>query len=121
MPVYSPHWTGPGVLEEVQQELVGELGQVLIDGVEVHRLLLARLGGDDGGGGELLLQAKHHGAHVAGVKSGNDRFGAVRCLGREDVGGLKDVVAVWDGRNEAAFLRSKIGRRALSKTVCMTV
>jgi hypothetical protein len=91
VPAYGPHWTGPGVLEEVLQELVGGLGQVLVDGVEVHCLLLARLGGDGGGGGELLLQAKHHSAHVTGVKSGNDRFGAVRCLGREDVGGLKDV------------------------------
>jgi hypothetical protein len=78
-----PYRPCPRVLEQVLQELMGELGQVLVDGVEVHRLLLPRLGGDGGGGGELLLQAEHHGAHVSGVKSFNDRLGALRCFGRD--------------------------------------
>ena len=41
VPADCPYRPRPRVLEQVLQELVGGLGQVLVDGVEVDRLPLA--------------------------------------------------------------------------------
>ena len=67
MSANSPHWSGPGVVQELLKKMVGGLGEVLKDW-EGKGLLGAPSSSVGGGGGRtVLFEAEDHGSDVPGV------------------------------------------------------